>query len=193
LTDFSSGLPLVGSPDTTDTAGGDPEAVVWEFLATYDLPNVAAFLRKLGASYHEAEECAQLALTACWEKRDTVQNMQAYLRTSARYIYLRRAPKVRGDRERHVELHEADRLAAYDASPAARAEARETVDTVLAAMEQLPYGQREALAMSASGMSFADIAQATGTSVGAVRTRICRGRAQLKTLLAPAQDPKETP
>ncbi|MFC3998883.1 RNA polymerase sigma factor [Nocardiopsis sediminis] len=177
-----SALPLT---DPRDTAT-DPEAVVWEFLATSDLPAVAAYLRKIGADYHEAEECAQLALTACWEKRATIQHMQAYLRGAARKIYLRRTPKTQ-----QVELHEADQLAAsHDASPDVRAEMREQIDTVLAAMEQLPYGQRDALSLLADGRTVTEIAQLTGTTAGAVRTRISRARTQLKILLAPTR--KET-
>jgi len=52
------------------------------------------------------------------------------------------------------------------------------------AMQQLPQGQREAVALrELSGLDYAAIAEITGVEVGTVKSRIARGRTALRALL----------
>ncbi len=58
-------------------------------------------------------------------------------------------------------------------------------EMVVVALEKLPLSQREVLILNAySGYTFEEIAQMTGESHGAVRTRAWRARTQLKRIVA---------
>jgi RNA polymerase sigma-70 factor (ECF subfamily) len=73
--------------------------------------------------------------------------------------------------------------------PAEEAERREDAARVHAALARLDDEYREAVVLrDLEGLSYEEIAEATGVPPGTVRSRIHRGRAALKGLLAPARD-----
>lgn len=72
-------------------------------------------------------------------------------------------------------------------SPAAIHEARDETAAALAALEMLPSAQRDCLRLRFSGgMSYKQIAEATGKSVNNVGVLIHEGLKTLRTQLAPA-------
>jgi len=69
-------------------------------------------------------------------------------------------------------------------SPEAFAQRRELNRALQAGIAQLPPDQRIALVLSdVQGMSYEEIAQATGANLGTVKSRLSRARARLRDLL----------
>lgn len=84
-----------------------------------------------------------------------------------------------------VELEGDDPPAPAAYEPAARAEARQSVARVAAALAALPEAQREAfLLREEAGMSVGEIAAATGASEEAAKSRLRYAVAKLKEALA---------
>lgn len=90
-------------------------------------------------------------------------------------------------RARHVSLDAADddsRLAAAGADPAAEAEDREEAARLHHALGELPYEQREAIALHLhGGLTFREIARQQGISINTVQSRYRYGIGKLKDLL----------
>jgi hypothetical protein len=81
-------------------------------------------------------------------------------------------------------------VAAPDADPADLTVEREHAETVRAAIEQLSGKQREALTLcDLQGRTREETARLLCTTVGAVHCLVCRGRAQLKRILAASEPP----
>ena len=79
---------------------------------------------------------------------------------------------------RHVPLD--DDLRDRQASPYARAEQNEKLDSVLAELQRLPEASRAALLMHAvGGMPYEEIARVLDISVAAVKVKIYRARLAL--------------
>jgi RNA polymerase sigma-70 factor (ECF subfamily) len=73
-----------------------------------------------------------------------------------------------------------------DAQPEAASEATDAREHVLAALAQLPFDFREAVVLrDLAGLSNEEVAQAIGLTVPAAKSRIHRGRLQLRELLDP--------
>jgi RNA polymerase sigma-70 factor (ECF subfamily) len=69
-------------------------------------------------------------------------------------------------------------------SPEGRAMGAETAAVIQQGLATLPPEQRQAILLSdVHGLAYDEIAQAMGTSVGTVKSRISRGRARLRTFL----------
>ncbi|HEX9117963.1 MAG TPA: sigma-70 family RNA polymerase sigma factor [Anaerolineae bacterium] len=61
---------------------------------------------------------------------------------------------------------------------------RELAQTIQAAISQLPLDQRTVLVLSdVEGMNYQEIAEATGSALGTVKSRLSRARAHLRDLL----------
>ncbi len=86
------------------------------------------------------------------------------------------------------ELHESASWSAPVApteSPAAVAERSEGSGRLRAALDQLNADQRTVVILSdIHGYAYEEIAETLGVAVGTVKSRLCRGRARLRTLLA---------
>ena len=68
--------------------------------------------------------------------------------------------------------------------PAEHAQRQELARTIQAGIETLPYHQRVTLVMSdVQGMSYQEIAEATSTSLGTVKSRLSRARGRLREYL----------
>jgi RNA polymerase sigma-70 factor (ECF subfamily) len=84
-----------------------------------------------------------------------------------------------------VELDGEDPPAAPEYEPAARAEARQSLERIAAALAALPEAQREAFLLhEEAGMSIAEIAAATGANEEAAKSRLRYAVAKLKEALA---------
>lgn len=76
-------------------------------------------------------------------------------------------------------------LASHEPTPAQVLSMRTFDDDVRAALDELPQGFRNAIVLcDIEGLSYAEIAATLGIEVGTARTRVCRGRARLRTALA---------
>jgi len=117
-----------------------------------------------------------------WKARASFEpgsNLQAWTRTILRNVFLssRRRSRFVGEWDDRI----ADRKLV---SAATQLEQIELAD-VARALDLLPKEQREAVLLSGvEGLSIEDIAAVTGVVAGTVKSRIGRGRAALKKLLA---------
>ena len=108
------------------------------------------------------------------------QEMRAWLFKVGRNLAIDRG------RRQQIALKAQERLPAGGVEPSAEAEClvredRRELGRILARLSPL---DRRALQMSAEGYSGAEIARAVGMTEGALRTRMCRARARLRSLVS---------
>lgn len=129
----------------------------------------------------DVQDLVQDVLLSAFQRFDTIEKKDEllhYLVRAARY----RAISVWRLQRRNTAICEKQisRLRERGAS----AEMLVDVRILYEALHQLPSGQREALILfEVSGLSMAEIAAIQGTSEGAVKTNVSRGRAKVRALL----------
>jgi RNA polymerase sigma-70 factor (ECF subfamily) len=134
---------------------------------------------RLCGSHHDAQDTAQEALVAAWENLSRFR-ADATFSTWLYQIVTRRAlNKVsRGRTAASTDLLEE----ASDpvAGPAAQAERNLAVDAVTDALAALPAPQRTVVVLHHfEGLSYAEVAEVTGSTVPAVRSHLFRARRTL--------------
>ena len=127
----------------------------------------------------EARDCVQEAFVRAWSRHrslDAAEHPEAWVRTTAQRLAVSRWRRwVRGRRDPDRALTAADVVPAVNESRVA----------VVAALQQLPYPQREALVLHhVADLPVAEIASQTGVPEGTIKARLSRGRAALAALLA---------
>ena len=149
-----------------------------------------------GMSVSDADDIAQDALIKAWRSlssfrgdcsfstwlfRVTVNTARDVIRSNARrpVISLTRP----ADDEEEPEIWDVP-VTSGDAIPEEAAERRETIEAVRRAVESLPDDQRQAIVLrDIHYLPYSEIAEILGTEVGTVKSRISRGRANLKKIL----------
>lgn len=177
-------------PGTTKRSGIRPPAAsesdraatlrLAEFSAFYrsEVGNLAWFIMKIGATYHEATEAAQAAMAHAWAAWESIHsNRHAWVRTVAIREFYRQSPKSVDPRatvpDRPVLL-----------SPDVVVEISERARAAQELLAELPTTQRHVMAWTADGYAIAEIAHATGSNEAAVRKNLQRARDALKRRLA---------
>ncbi|HEV3201344.1 MAG TPA: RNA polymerase sigma factor [Bryobacteraceae bacterium] len=152
-----------------------------DFSALYQkyAPDVFRFAMYLSGNRGEAEDITSETFVRAWTSPEPIAmaTVKGYLLTIARNLFLQEVRK----RSRAVALDETIR----DPRPGPEAETEKKAEyrAVLAGLQELPEIDRSALLMSAyEGMPYAEIAQALGISVPAVKMKIHRSRLALSRL-----------
>jgi RNA polymerase sigma-70 factor (ECF subfamily) len=191
-----------GEPGQPKPTGQLPRATIDHLLAQH-LPGLTAFVRlRLGPLIRANESCADIVQSACREvlvhadrfQFDGDGNFRHWLFTTAlrkitdrKRYYLadkRRAPKKDAGAMNASEDSVADCYEAAFTSPSQAAIRREDVDALERAFDRLSTEDREVVVLARIvGMTHAEIAQETGLTAGAVRTRLSRALARLAVLL----------
>jgi RNA polymerase sigma-70 factor (ECF subfamily) len=155
-----------------------PEAFERLFVAEY--PRVVAIANRVLANRHEAEEVGQEVFLSFHRRHDPeAAYAAAWLHRAAWHSALN---VVRGNRRR--ERREEATAPASDeqvANPQAILERREQRQMVRDAMARLPKKSSAVLALRYSGLSYAEVANALGVSIGQVGTLLRRAEARLRT------------
>jgi RNA polymerase sigma factor (sigma-70 family) len=174
----------VGKALTQALAAGDPAA----FAALYDRlgPRLYATAHTLTGSAAEAEDIVHdlfVELATHRHRLNEVNDLEAYLFTSLRHIVSRRW------RRRDVHRRALEQLATEHRDGSPDAHASPVPDEELArAIAHLPEAQREVLALKIDGgLTFAEIARVTGTSLNTAASRYRYALSQLRQLLTAAQ------
>lgn len=167
---------------------GDVDAFA-EIVRRYERRLRLVLLRVLGDE-RDVEEATQDAFVQAW------RNLDRYRGEAAVFTWLYRIgvneALARRRRKRHetVDLEtsesESARYVRRDTQPEASAESADVRTQVLAALRTLPEDHREAVVLrDIAGLSNEEVADALGLSVAAAKSRIHRGRLQLRVLLEP--------
>ncbi|HUD63803.1 MAG TPA: RNA polymerase sigma factor [Candidatus Sulfotelmatobacter sp.] len=139
-------------------------------------PDVYRFALYLSNERGEAEDITSETFVRAWTSPEPIEmaTVKGYLFTIARNLFLQGLRK----KSRHVQLD--DDLRDRRASPYARAEQNEKLDSVLAELQRLPEASRAALLMHAvDGMPYEEIARVLDISLAAVKVKIYRARLAL--------------
>ncbi len=138
----------------------------------------------------DVDEAVQDAFVQAW------RNLGKYRGEAAVFTWLYRIgvneglARLRRKRLETVDLDAPAAAAVHDTTretqPAESLEAADTRDRVRAALASLPFDYREAVVLrDLIGLSNEEVADALGISVPAAKSRIHRGRMQLRDLLEP--------
>jgi RNA polymerase sigma-70 factor, ECF subfamily len=150
-----------------------------DFEALYQkyAQDVFRFALFLSGNRADAEDIASETFVRAWNASDGIRQstVKGYLLVIARNCYLQGLRRSR--RNLSLEDDFADRRQAPDNSAEQRAE----LAHVMRDLQQLPEVDRTALLMSAAEeMSYEQIAETLGLSLGAVKTKIHRARLKLE-------------
>ena len=155
-------------------------------------------LTKLLGDRHDAADAAQEAFVKAWRKLDTFRAESSF-RTWLTRIALnaaasrRRTAARRGTR---TGLPEAPAVDPRAAAPDAAALSDERAGAVRAALAGLAEEFRAVVVLKEfDGLAYEEIAEVVGVPVGTVRSRLHRGREQLRRSLAPllSETPRPAP
>jgi RNA polymerase sigma factor (sigma-70 family) len=179
MDDAAASVPSVPSAPQEAGAYGQAPAgvstVEYAMLYQAEKPRLMRYLLQCGASWHDADDAAQRALTALYEQWGTVRKPRPWLRTVA----FREFINARGANESSLE--DDDQLSV----PVDFADVESLLeqDAVLSAIRQLPPLQQQVFALHFDQLSTSEIAEARRITGAAVRQNLARARARLKELL----------
>jgi len=138
---------------------------------------------RLCGNHHDAQDIAQEALITAWQNLARFRGESSFSTWLYRIVTRRALNKV--TRGRAAELADLlDEVADPVPGPAAQAERNLAVDAVTDALAALPFPQRAVVILyHFEGLSYAEVAEVTRSSVPAVRSHLFRARRTLGTRL----------
>jgi RNA polymerase sigma-70 factor (ECF subfamily) len=138
---------------------------------------------RLCGNHHDAQDIAQDALIAAWQNLARFRADSSFSTWLYRIVTRRALNKL--TRGRAGELADLlDDVADPVTGPAAQAERNLAVDAVTDALAALPFSQRAVVILHHfEGLSYAEVAEVTHSSVPAVRSHLFRARRTLGTKL----------
>jgi RNA polymerase sigma-70 factor, ECF subfamily len=138
---------------------------------------------RLCGDHHDAQDIAQEALIAAWQNLAGFRAQSSFSTWLYQIVTRRALNKVtRGQAAELADL--LDEVADPAAGPAAQAERNQAVDAVTDALATLPFPQRAVVVLHHfEGLSYAEVAEVTRSSVPAVRSHLFRARRTLGTKL----------
>jgi RNA polymerase sigma-70 factor (ECF subfamily) len=156
---------------------------------------------RITGSEASADDALQAGLISAYRSLDRVEptNLRGWfvriVENAARDLMRRerRHPTLPFASDTHEEAGEganrervaAEPQAGATSDPAQRAEASELAAALASALAAIPEERRRAILLyDVDGYDYAEIAELTGVSVGTIKSRISRGREELRRLLA---------
>lgn len=182
---------------TADAAASDVDQIAaFETEALSHIDRLYSAALRMTRNPADAEDVVQETYAKAFQAYKTFTpgtNLKAWLYRILTNTYInqyrkaKRSPQTSGDAD--VDDWQIARAASHDSTGLRSAEMDaldQTPDqTVKEAMEQLPENFRLAVYLSdVEGFSYKEIAEIMGTPIGTVMSRLNRGRAQLRKLLA---------
>jgi RNA polymerase sigma-70 factor, ECF subfamily len=134
---------------------------------------------RLCGNHHDAQDIAQEALIAAWENLARFRAGSSFSTWLYQIVTRRALNKV--TRSRGADLVDLlEEVADPVAGPAAQAERNLAVDAVTDALAALPFAQRAVVVLHHfEGLSYAEVAEVTRSTVPAVRSHLFRARRTL--------------
>jgi len=159
---------------TPDQGPAGISTVEYAMVYQAEKPRLVRYLIQCGANWHDADDAAQRALAALYERWEAVYNPRPWLRKVAFREFIR----TRGPNEIPLEGHQ------FNAPPApAEIESLLEQDAVLFAIRQLPQLQRHVFALHFDQLRTSEIAEVLQITEEAVRQNLARARTRLKERL----------
>ena len=142
------------------------------------------FARRQCGRGESGEDALQDGLLAAWRGASTFRG-EASARTWLFQVVLhacrRRSRRRAGEPAAHEDVQEAEAVASEEASPEADLESRQLASVLERALEVLPAPSREVLLLrDVEGLSGEETAEVLGLSLAAMKSRLHRGRLELK-------------
>ena len=154
-----------------------------ELVNRHSLLAYRVALRILG-HHQDAEDVAQDALVTAWQQLPQFRGESSFS-TWLYQIVTRRAVNRINRSRRHSPADVLTEVADDSAQADVAFERNETVDAVTEAVQALPAAQRVVVVLHhLEGLSYADVAAITASSVPAVRSQLYRARRALGSALA---------
>ncbi|MGW6507263.1 sigma-70 family RNA polymerase sigma factor [Streptomyces niveus] len=141
-----------------------------------EMPKLTRFLMRTGASAYEAADAAHEAFAQAAVEWHRIKVPEKWLRTVAYRCYLRQI-----DHRTHPSDPVPDRPGGT--CPVTEVTLREDNQRVLDALAQLPPTQRQVMAWTQDGFTYAEISRELGIEIAAVRQNHRRARMRLKQIL----------
>ena len=184
-------LPTDERPDVQDVAQGDAPVgdpvPTWDEVASEYGHRIYAMAYRLTGNRHEAEDLAQDVFVRVDRNLDKYSpgTFEGWLYRITKNLFLDRIRRRR--RIRMVELPDDDwhGSMAVDEDPSVIVDERGIDARIERALATLPPTFRTAVVLcDVQGLTYEEIAESTGWPLGTVRSRIHRGRTQLRDALA---------
>lgn len=138
---------------------------------------------RLCGDHHDAQDIAQEALILAWQNLDRFRGDAAFSTWLYQIVTRRTLNKISRGRA-HDSLDLLGEVPDRDAGPAAQAERNFAADAVTDALATLPFAQRAVVVLHHfEGLSYAEVAAVTGSTIPAVRSHLFRARRTLGTTL----------
>ena len=134
---------------------------------------------RLCGNHHDAQDIAQEALIAAWQNLDRFRDDASFSTWLYQIVTRRTINKINRGRTDH-SLNLLGDVPDHGTEPAAQAERNLAVDAVTDALAGLPFAQRAVVVLHHfEGLSYAQVAVVTGSTVPAVRSHLFRARRTL--------------
>ena len=189
------GVPAAVSPVTVSDAAGEAwTAPSWDEVVRTHSARVYRLAYRLTGNPHDAEDLTQEVFVRVFRSLAsyTPGTFEGWLHRITTNLFLdqvRRKARIRFD----ALPDDAERLPSGDRGPAQVYDDTHFDHDVQAALDALPPDFRAAVVLcDLEGLSYEEIAATLGVKIGTIRSRIHRGRSQLRAALAhraPAAEP----
>jgi RNA polymerase sigma-70 factor (ECF subfamily) len=177
---------IVDMPGTTPDAASGWTPPTWEEIVREHSARVYRLAYRLTGNSHDAEDLTQEVFVRVFRSLATYTpgTFEGWLHRITTNLFLDSARRRQRIRFEGLGQDAEGRLAGGDPSPAQAFDERHLDGDIQAALRGLPPEYRAAVVLcDIEGLSYEEIAATLGIKLGTVRSRIHRGRAQLRTAL----------
>jgi RNA polymerase sigma-70 factor (ECF subfamily) len=190
---MNESLSLVTEPVTTGQGGQDADAELpwappsWDEIVRAHSTRVYRLAYRLTGNQHDAEDLTQEVFVRVFRSLGsyTPGTFEGWLHRITTNLFLDGARRRQRIRFEGLGDEIAQRFPGSEASPAQAWDDTHLDGDIQAALQALPPDYRAAVVLcDIEGFSYEEIAATMGVKLGTVRSRIHRGRAQLRAALA---------
>jgi RNA polymerase sigma-70 factor, ECF subfamily len=188
---MSESLYLVTEPANSGQDGRDTEAQwaapSWDEIVRAHSARVYRLAYRLTGNQHDAEDLTQEVFVRVFRSLATYTpgTFEGWLHRITTNLFLDGARRRQRLRFEGLGDEAAQRIPSNDRSPAQAWDDNHFEGDIQAALQSLPPDYRAAVVLcDIEGFSYEEIAATMGVKLGTVRSRIHRGRAQLRAALA---------
>jgi len=181
-----SALPESAPPESAPPESADGDLPTWEHIVRVHSARVYRLAYRLTGNPHDAEDLTQEVFVRVFRSLSsyTPGTFEGWLHRITTNLFLDSARRKQRIRFEGLADEMAHRLPGSEPTPAQAFDDSHLDDDVQDALKALPPEYRAAVVLcDIEGFSYEEIAATLGVKLGTVRSRIHRGRAQLRSAL----------